>query len=141
MRLLDRIVAMIAPPESASADPGKPRSQHALLVYIPTAPGSVSADARSKPRERGPALAGTVPDLRVLQERLARAMVLQHAGRFDGVAPADSGIVLSFSGPNADRLATVALPLLRAARLPAGSTATRRFGAPGAREVQTAVGA
>lgn len=141
MKLLDRIVAIIAAQESAQPTPKASRSLHALLVFIPTSPQSAGAEPRTRSRERAPAPPGAVPDLRVLQERLARAMVLQHAGRFEGVAPVDSGILLSFSGPNADRLGAVALPLLRSARLPAGSMVTRRFGAPGAREVHTALGA
>ena len=132
MKLLDRIIAMIAPPSVSEPAPSPGRSAHALLVFIPTSPESAAAAPRS--RERSAA-----PDLRVLQERLSRAMVLQHAGRFDGVSPVDSGIMLSFSGPNADRLAAVALPLLRSARLPAGATITRRFGGPGARELHASL--
>ncbi len=139
MRLLSRIVAIIAPPDTLDAGSAAPttRASHALFVFVPTSPDAATADeAPSRSRERAP-IKGGVVDLRVLQERLTRAMDLQHAGRFEGVQPADSGILLSLSGPNADRLAAVVLPLLRAAHLPRGTTVIRRFGGPGAREART----
>lgn len=140
MRLLDRIVAIILPPDAAGegAPPPRSRANHALLVFVPTSPGAAApSDSPARSRERAGGPSDGAADLRVLQERVSRAMILQHAGRFEGIEPAESGIVLAFGGPNADRLAAVALPLLRAARLPVGTTVTRRFGAPGARELHT----
>lgn len=138
MRLLDRIVAIFAPPpaegESSGTFAGGPpgsRSPHALFVFIPTTDGAVRSGGTS---ESAPGAARPHIDLRILQERLSRAMNLQHAGRFEGVEPADGGIMLVFSGPNTDRLAAVTLPVLRSAGLPSGTMVTRRYGGPGARE-------
>ena len=52
-----------------------------------------------------------------------------HEGALDG-----SGVRIFLYGPDADKLYEAILPAVEQARLPAGTTVTRRYGEPGSPE-------
>ena len=75
----------------------------------------------------------TVP-LEAIESRLSQAIAAAGAGEFDGNLVGVDDATLYMYGPDADRLFAVAEPVLRSARLPAGTLAVKRYGEPGARE-------
>jgi hypothetical protein len=60
-------------------------------------------------------------------------------GRLDGNAIGAKDAVIYLYGPNADRLWTTIEPSLRAAPVPPGSYAIKRYGDAGAREVRVPI--
>lgn len=66
----------------------------------------------------------------------SNAITATGVGEFDGNLVGTDDATLYMYGPDADRLFAVVEPILRAARLPAGSLIVKRYGEPGAREEQ-----
>lgn len=93
-------------------------TEQALLVHIPAASHGLA-----------------VP-LEAIESRLSNAITATGVGEFDGNLVGADDATLYMYGPDADQLFAVVEPILRAARLPAGSLIVKRYGRPGAREEQ-----
>ncbi len=109
--------------ESPQADPstaakGPSADEHAVLIHI-TPP--------ENPDEFG---------LDLIEDPLDEALDGSDAGELDGNEIGPEGAVIYLYGPDADRLYAAIEPVLRAAPVPAGSYAVRRYGGPGARETR-----
>ncbi len=75
-----------------------------------------------------------------LRDRLIRAVQARSAGEFENLEFAEGFGTLSFSGPNADRLAEVVLPVVQTHESRCGSYLLKRYG-DGARELSIVLGA
>ena len=91
-------------------------AEQALLVHIPAA------------------VDGLAVPLEAIESRLSNAITATGVGEFDGNLVGADDATLYMYGPDADRLCAVVEPILRAARLPAGTLIVKQYGEPGARE-------
>lgn len=70
-----------------------------------------------------------------LEDRLEQLLASNTVGEVDGHEFGDGFAAIYLYGPSADAIAELVAPLVAFAREHPGSTLTRRFGRPGAREV------
>jgi len=84
--------------------------------------------------------AGERQAIAALQDRLIRVVQARGAGEFEDLEFAEGFGTLSFTGPNADRLAEVVLPVTRTHDSRRGSYLLKRYGEGGVREQSIILG-
>lgn len=75
-----------------------------------------------------------------LEDQLEKALKAANAGEFDGDEYGEGFCTIYLFGPSAERLAKVALPILKNFRAPARSFVIKRYGKPGAKQERIELG-
>lgn len=100
--------------------------EQALIVTIPLHSGDMgSAEERKR--------------IFTLEDQLTRAVRESGTGEFDGNEFGGGVCTLYMYGPSADRLFSVARPILRRFRPPTGSYLVKRYGKPGSKQDRLAI--
>jgi hypothetical protein len=108
-------------------DLGKAAEEQALIVTIKLRSGGMS-DAEERQR------------ILALEDQLSAAIKESGAGEFDGDEFGE-GVCKSYMyGPSAERLSSLARPILKKFRPPAGSYLIKRYGKPGSKQDRVAIG-
>lgn len=75
-----------------------------------------------------------------MEDELSAAIEKSDAGEFDGDEFGEGVCTIYTYGPSAERLFSLALPILKKFRPPAGSYAVKRYGKPGAKQDRIEIG-
>jgi len=75
-----------------------------------------------------------------LEQQLSKAIKNSSAGDFDGDEYGGGTCTIYMYGPSAERLLSVALPILKKFNAPSGSYVIKRFGKPGAKQTRIPLG-
>jgi len=90
--------------------------------------------------EAKPVVREEVQKLFELEEELRKAIEDSRVGEYDGNEISSGTFTMYAYGPSAEKLLTVAMPVLTKYRLPLGSHAMKRYGKPGAKEERIPLG-
>jgi hypothetical protein len=100
--------------------------EQALIIKISLSSGTADGDEQTK-------------WLHALEDRLNTAIKESGVGEYDGNQIGEGVCTIFIYGPSAERLVSMALPILKEFRPPVGSYVIKRHGKPGSKEDRVAL--